>query len=73
MDEHVPALGGGTPREAAEDSDGRPLLESLLRDFEFQEDASRAKGGAADEGPGVAELPEALGMTQTLIARQGSI
>ncbi len=41
VDEHVPALGGLTPREAAADPDARPLLEALLRDFEYREDAAR--------------------------------
>jgi hypothetical protein len=35
-DEHVPALGGMTPREAAEDPTRRETLERLLRDFELK-------------------------------------
>jgi hypothetical protein len=60
LDERVPALGGRTPREAAGDPAGRPLLEALLRELEFREDLTGGEGG---QGPGVAALREALGMT----------
>jgi hypothetical protein len=33
-DEQLPALGGRTPREAVQDSDGREAVQALLRQFE---------------------------------------
>ncbi len=59
VDEPVPALGGRTPREAASDPEGHPLLEALLRDFEYREQAARTHGAP---GHGVEELRRTLGM-----------
>lgn len=59
VDEPVPALGNRTPREAASDAEGRPLLEALLRDFEHREDADRAAGRPLH---GIAHLRNTLGM-----------
>lgn len=47
VDEEIPALGGLTPREAVEDSEGRVRLEALLRDFEYREAASPERIGSA--------------------------
>ena len=47
LDEEVPALGGLTPRKAAEDDYGRLDLESLLRTFEHRAANQRAEGQAA--------------------------
>lgn len=43
LDENVPALGGSTPREAAE-GEFRPHLERMLRQFEFEADMCRFAG-----------------------------
>lgn len=43
-DEHVPALRGMTPREAAKDEQGRILLEALLRDFEHRAATNLQRG-----------------------------
>ncbi|MFN2615121.1 MAG: hypothetical protein ABR552_09955 [Actinomycetota bacterium] len=47
LDEHVPALGGLTPRQAAESEDHIEVLEALLREFEFRAES----GGGPDAGP----------------------
>ncbi|HYT80254.1 MAG TPA: tetratricopeptide repeat protein [Actinomycetota bacterium] len=49
LDEAVPALGGLTPREAAEGLDSRPLLESLLRDLEWRWESARARGSSVPD------------------------
>ncbi|HEY5990649.1 MAG TPA: hypothetical protein VIV12_30285, partial [Streptosporangiaceae bacterium] len=43
LDEHVPALRGRTPRQAARGKE-RPLLEALLRQFEYEADLLAVKG-----------------------------
>ncbi|HEX6683117.1 MAG TPA: hypothetical protein VF062_09995 [Candidatus Limnocylindrales bacterium] len=48
LDENVPALKGRTPRQAARSERYRPMLEALLRQFEWDND-TRAQAGA---GPG---------------------
>jgi hypothetical protein len=60
VDERVPALGGVTPREAAEDPGRRLLLESLLRQFEHDADLALAKGTRSLD---VDALRELLGMS----------
>lgn len=44
LDESVPALEGLTPREAAADEHGRPLLEALLRQFEHEAALAQTAG-----------------------------
>lgn len=46
LDEHIPALGGLTPREAAADPTRRELLERLLDEFDRNNDALDALAGA---------------------------
>ena len=55
----VPALGGRTPRKAAAGPE-RPLLEALLRQFEYEADLLAADGKA---GVDTAWLREQLDMT----------
>jgi tetratricopeptide (TPR) repeat protein len=43
LDEHLPALGGRTPREAAEGK-RNPVLEALLRQFEYESGLLTAQG-----------------------------
>lgn len=43
-DEPVPALGGKTPREAAQDPEDRIRLEALLREFEYIASVNRSRG-----------------------------
>ncbi|CAN5561074.1 hypothetical protein BH20ACT23_BH20ACT23_30110 [soil metagenome] len=62
LDEEVPALGGLTPRKAAEDEYGRLDLESLLRTFEHRTALQRAEGRAAAD---VEWLREQLDMDRT--------
>jgi hypothetical protein len=59
VDEEIPALGGLTPHEAADDLESRPLLEALLRDLEWRWEASKAGGSAV---PDIESLREELGM-----------
>jgi hypothetical protein len=47
MDEKIPALKSRTPRQAAESDRHRPLLEALLRQFEWQEDMRQHADPAA--------------------------
>jgi hypothetical protein len=61
LDEEVPALGGLTPRKAAEDDYGRLDLESLLRTFEYRAAQQRAEGRVAVD---VEWLRTQLGMEQ---------
>lgn len=59
LDTRVPALGGATPRAAAEDPRRRVRLEALLRQFEHDADLAAAAG----ERPlDVERLRETLGM-----------
>jgi tetratricopeptide (TPR) repeat protein len=44
LDEHVPALHGHTPRQAAVREKERPLLEALLRQFEYEAGLLAADG-----------------------------
>jgi hypothetical protein len=44
LDEHVPALRGDTPRQAA-DGEHRAHLETLLREFEYHHDLAGSGGG----------------------------
>lgn len=59
VNEAVPALGGLTPRRAANDERGRVLLESLLRQFEYRAAANRLRGVSDMD---VGKLRAALGM-----------
>ncbi len=59
LDEQVPALNGRTPRKAAKGPE-RPLLEALLREFEYEADLLAADG---KRGIDTAWLREQLGMT----------
>jgi len=59
LDEPVPALGGATPRAAADDPKRRVLLESLLRRFEFDADLAAAGGQRPRD---VERLRASLGM-----------
>jgi hypothetical protein len=56
----IPALGGLTPREAAETADGRVLLEALLDDFAIRRQ-QREAGGSSFVGFDVEELRARLG------------
>lgn len=58
-DMKLPALGGLTPREAANTPGGRRKLETLLKDFENGEDRKRRAGGYAYD---FARLRAELGM-----------
>ena len=62
LDEQVPALGGRTPRKAAAGPE-RPLLEALLRQFEYEADLLAAEGKA---GIDTAWLREQLHMADEL-------
>lgn len=62
LDERVPALGGRTPRRAAAGPE-RPLLEALLRQFEYEGDLLAAEGKA---GIDTAWLREQLDMADEL-------
>ena len=62
LDEQVPALGGRTPRRAAAGPE-RPLLEALLRQFEYEGDLLAVEGKA---GIDTAWLREQLGMPDEL-------
>ena len=62
LDEKVPALKGRTPRQAAVSDRHRPLLEALLRQFEWQEDMRLHAGPAASGGGELAWLREQLQM-----------
>jgi hypothetical protein len=44
MDEKIPALDGKTPREAANDGEGRQKLLGMLRDLENDQERKRKKG-----------------------------
>jgi hypothetical protein len=59
LDERVPALRGRTPRQAA-DGKERPLLEALLRQFEYEADLLAAEG---ESGVDTGWLRQELGMT----------
>jgi hypothetical protein len=59
LDEHVPALHGQTPRQAAQ-SQERVYLEALLREFEYEADILAAEGKA---GIDTAWLRHELDMT----------
>jgi hypothetical protein len=61
LDEKVPALKGRTPRQAALSDRHWPLLEALLRQFEWQEDLRRHADPAASGGE-LAWLREQLEM-----------
>ena len=67
VDERVPALGGRTPRSAARDPDGRVLLESLLRQFEYDADLAAAGG---DRPRDVDRLRAVLGMRDWMLEDQ---
>jgi hypothetical protein len=58
-DEHVPALGGLTPRTAAARAKQRPRLEALLREFEH--DVYKL-ARAGEPAPDIARLRAELGM-----------
>ncbi len=62
LDEEVPALGGRTPRRAAAGPE-RPLLEAMLRQFEYEADLLAAGGKA---GIDTAWLREQLDMADEL-------
>jgi hypothetical protein len=62
LDEQLPALGGRTPRKAAAGPE-RPLLEALLRQFEYEADLLAAEGKA---GIDTAWLREQLDMPDEL-------
>lgn len=64
VDERVPALGGRTPRAAARDPEGRVLLESLLRRFEYDADLAAARG---DRPRDVDRLRDALGIRDWML------
>jgi len=63
LDEPVPALGGLSPRRAANDPRGRVRLEGLLRTFEHDGDLSLSEG---IEPLDVDALREALGLAEGL-------
>jgi len=44
VDEKIPALGGRTPREAVQTSEGREKVEEILRDWENMEERKRKDG-----------------------------
>jgi hypothetical protein len=46
LDEHIPALGGLTPRQAANDPTRREQLERLLADIDHQQPNTPGSGGA---------------------------
>lgn len=58
-DEPLPALGGKTPRQAAEDPTWCDHLEALLREFEYRASVNRERGA---EDFDVLELRKELGM-----------
>jgi tetratricopeptide (TPR) repeat protein len=60
LDEHVPALRGNTPRQAARGKE-RPLLEALLRQFEYEADLLAVAGKS---GVDTRWLREELGMEE---------
>ncbi len=62
LDEKVPALKGRTPRQAAISDRHWPLLEALLRQFEWQEACARHADPAASGGEELAWLREQLEM-----------
>jgi hypothetical protein len=62
LDEEVPALKGRTPRQAVLSDRHWPLLEALLRQFEWQEDMRRHADPAASGGGELAWLREQLEM-----------
>lgn len=62
LDEKVPALQGRTPRQAALSDRHWPLLEALLRQFEWQQDMGRHADPAASGGGELAWLREQLQM-----------
>lgn len=62
LDEKLPALKGRTPRQAALSERHWPLLEALLRQFEWQEDMRRHTDPAASGGGELAWLREQLEM-----------
>jgi hypothetical protein len=62
LDEKVPALKGRTPRQAAVSDRHWPLLEALLRQFEWQEDMRRHADSAASGSGELAWLREQLQM-----------
>lgn len=63
LDEPVPALGGLSPRRAAEDPTGRLRLEALLRCFEHDGDLASSEGVARLD---VGTLRDALGLADGL-------
>lgn len=65
LDESVPALEGATPRAAAGDPKRRVLLESLLRQFEFDADLAAAEGHRPRD---VEALRASLGMRSGAVA-----
>ncbi|MFA5890813.1 MAG: hypothetical protein WDA27_07670 [Actinomycetota bacterium] len=60
--EHVPALGGLTPREAVDDPQAIFMLEMLLRQFEYREDGNLKAGRASAN---ISAIREALRPTDT--------
>ena len=62
LDEHVPALFGRTPRQAARGRE-RPYLEAMLRQFEYEADLLAADGKT---GVDIAWLREQLDMPNDL-------
>lgn len=62
LDEKVPALKGRTPRQAALSDRHWPLLEALLRQFEWQEDMRRYADPTASGGGELTWLREQLEM-----------
>ncbi len=71
LDDHVPALGGLTPREAAADPTRREQLVRLLDEFDRRNEALDARAGEGDGVPesfrpmsfDVAALRRELGIT----------
>lgn len=49
VDEHVPALGGLTPREAVRTESGRHRVEDLLRSFAIEDPDPHQLGGGLDQ------------------------
>jgi hypothetical protein len=62
LDEKVPALKGRTPRQAALSDRHWPLLEALLRQFEWQQDMRQHADPAVSGGGELAWLREQLQM-----------
>lgn len=61
LDESIPALGGKTPREAAQDPEGRAELIELLKSIEYTEERRRRAG---EPGFDVNRLRRELGLPE---------